>query len=307
MKKPTAFPAVPIAVAALFVLGAHSTSVQAQECVSQLRQQKLQMLRLAGECNVRADLIGSIDRRQRALPETECRRPIGVSGQLDSFTECARVYLCAAQSFNCAIRKASQGQDCIGASNACLRTYPVPQGRAAASGAGEAPPALDREAWRRVQSALAALGFDPGQPDGKFGPMTRKALHAWQQALGYAADGELTSGQVELLLAAAGLMLAAAGPPDASAPGAARQDALGRRPPDASATGAAGDTRYEGGYRDGKRHGYGVYTFASGDRYEGEWRDGEEHGRGTYTLPNGSAGTCEYRDGWFVQETCKFH
>ena len=76
------------------------------------------------------------------------------------------------------------------------------QDQAAGPGAGGAPPELDRETRRRVQSALAAQGFDPGQPDGKFGPRTRAAIQAWQQANGHAETGELTSKQVERLLAA---------------------------------------------------------------------------------------------------------
>lgn len=88
------------------------------------------------------------------------------------------------------------------------------QGQARRSGAGDAPPGLDREARRRVQSALAAQGFDPGPPDGKFGPRTRGAIRAWQQANGHAGTGELTSGQVEQLLAAES-------PPGASAAAAA--------------------------------------------------------------------------------------
>ena len=88
------------------------------------------------------------------------------------------------------------------------------QGQAAGSGAGDAPPALDRDAKRRVQSALAAQGYDPGQPDGAFGPRTRGAIQAWQQANGHAATGELTGEQAERLLAAAS-------PPGASATGAA--------------------------------------------------------------------------------------
>ena len=86
------------------------------------------------------------------------------------------------------------------------------QGQAAGSGVGAAPPELDRETRRRLQSALAAQGFDPGQPDGVFGPRTRGAIQAWQQENGHAATGELTSGQVERLLAAER-------PPDASATG----------------------------------------------------------------------------------------
>lgn len=64
-------------------------------------------------------------------------------------------------------------------------------------------PSLDREMRVRVQRALAAQGFDPGHPDGAFGPRTRGAIRSWQQANGHAASGELTGGQVEQLLSAA--------------------------------------------------------------------------------------------------------
>ena len=77
-------------------------------------------------------------------------------------------------------------------------------GQAAGPGPGGAPPALDRETRVRVQRALAAQGFDPGHPDGAFGPRTRGAIRSWQQATGHAASGELTGGQVEQLLSAAG-------------------------------------------------------------------------------------------------------
>ena len=70
------------------------------------------------------------------------------------------------------------------------------------AGVGEGQPALDRDARRRVQLALAAQGFDPGQPDGVFGPRTRGAIEAWQQASGYAPTGELTGQQAERLLTA---------------------------------------------------------------------------------------------------------
>jgi len=75
------------------------------------------------------------------------------------------------------------------------------QGRTAGPGPGDAPPALDRETRVRVQRALAAQGFDAGQADGSFGPRTRGAIRAWQQAKGHATTGELTGGQVERLLA----------------------------------------------------------------------------------------------------------
>lgn len=116
-----------LAVVIAAVFGAHSPNAQAQGCVSQLQQQKIQMLDLAEQCNVRASLLNSIDEGQRVLTERDCRRPVGVMGQLDSFTECARVYLCAAQAFNCAIRRARQGQDCNSAAVVCLQSNPVPQ------------------------------------------------------------------------------------------------------------------------------------------------------------------------------------
>ena len=54
--------------------------------------------------------------------------------------------------------------------------------------------------WRRIQSALAAAGFDPGPADGRLGPRTRRAIEAWQRARGYAATGKLTEMQIEELL-----------------------------------------------------------------------------------------------------------
>jgi lytic murein transglycosylase len=43
-----------------------------------------------------------------------------------------------------------------------------------------------------AQSALARLGFNPGQPDGVVGLGTRQALRAWQKARGLPADGYLS-------------------------------------------------------------------------------------------------------------------
>ena len=62
---------------------------------------------------------------------------------------------------------------------------------------------LDAGERRRIQAALAAEGFDPGPADGQFGPKTRRAIQAWQQAKGLAATGELTTRQAEALLGGA--------------------------------------------------------------------------------------------------------
>ena len=67
---------------------------------------------------------------------------------------------------------------------------------------------LDSDQRRRLQTALAAAGFDPGPADGQFGARTRQAIQAWQQAKGHIATGELTSAQVEAVAGRCGLLCA---------------------------------------------------------------------------------------------------
>jgi lytic murein transglycosylase len=55
-----------------------------------------------------------------------------------------------------------------------------------------------------AQRALAALGFNPGTPDGIVGVGTRTALRAWQKARGITADGYLSPAMVERLKSEAG-------------------------------------------------------------------------------------------------------
>ncbi len=42
---------------------------------------------------------------------------------------------------------------------------------------------------RNLQRALAALGYDPGMPDGQYGEMTRRAVVSFQRQAGLTADG----------------------------------------------------------------------------------------------------------------------
>ncbi|HEX5264849.1 MAG TPA: lytic murein transglycosylase [Phenylobacterium sp.] len=55
-----------------------------------------------------------------------------------------------------------------------------------------------------AQRALAALGFNPGTPDGVVGMGTRTALRAWQKARGITADGYLSPAMIERLKKEAG-------------------------------------------------------------------------------------------------------
>jgi len=46
--------------------------------------------------------------------------------------------------------------------------------------------------------------------------------------------------------------------------------------------------KYVGGFRDGRQHGQGTFTYRDGSSYTGEFKDGQYNGQGTFFLPNGS-------------------
>jgi len=75
-----------------------------------------------------------------------------------------------------------------------------------------------------AQRALAALGFNPGTPDGIVGVGTRTALRSYQKARGLTPDGYLSPAMVDRLKADSG-----ASPPtpaaDAAAPAPASTEA----------------------------------------------------------------------------------
>ena len=51
-----------------------------------------------------------------------------------------------------------------------------------------------------IQFRLAALGFEPGVPDGRLGPRTRSAVSRFQAAAGMVADGHLNQEVVDAIL-----------------------------------------------------------------------------------------------------------
>ena len=71
------------------------------------------------------------------------------------------------------------------------------------SAAGEAALALDRPTRRLIQQGLRNEGFDPGTPDGLFGPRSRAAIRDWQQSRGASPTGYLNGAEAELLRTAA--------------------------------------------------------------------------------------------------------
>jgi hypothetical protein len=77
----------------------------------------------------------------------------------------------------------------------------VPAPVAAAPGAAAMPDdaAMTEADRRRVQIALAGLGYYDGRLDGVFGPDTRAAIRRWQHEKGAEMTGRLTAGQATAL------------------------------------------------------------------------------------------------------------
>ena len=82
---------------------------------------------------------------------------------------------------------------------------------------GEASLDLDRANRRLIQQELRNAGFDPGTPDGLFGPRTRAAIRDWQQARGASPTGYLMAAEAELLLTGTAPPAASGTPPTTQA------------------------------------------------------------------------------------------
>ena len=98
--------------------------------------------------------------------------------------------------------------------------------------AGEASLALQRPTRRLIQQGLRNDGFDPGTPDGLFGPRTRAAIREWQQSRGASPTGYLNDAEAELLRTAAA-------PPPAAPEAPPPPEAVAAVDPSASSAAAA--------------------------------------------------------------------
>lgn len=60
--------------------------------------------------------------------------------------------------------------------------------------------------------------------------------------------------------------------------------------------------RYEGEWLADKKHGKGIFNYASprDESYFGDWVNNEEHGSGIYTYKDGSREKRDYRNGTLV-------
>ena len=87
--------------------------------------------------------------------------------------------------------------------SARVAAFPANASAAQDPSADEAALGLDRPTRRLIQQGLRNEGFDPGAPDGLFGPRTRAAIRRWQATKGHPTTGYLDRTQVDDLRAAA--------------------------------------------------------------------------------------------------------
>ena len=177
--------------------------------------------------------------------------------------------------------------------------------------AAEAALGLKRGERQRIQTALWASGFDPGDRGGLFfDKATRAAIGKWQAALGRPSTGYLGIEGAKTLLGIApdlsgGVWATAANAPcklwnPGPQPGETVTWSGACEGGRASGEGRAvwktgkGEEAYEGQYRAGRRHGKGKAIWADGASYEGEWRNGVQHGQGIAVSADG----IRYEGGW---------
>lgn len=189
---------------------------------------------------------------------------------------------------------------------------------------------LDRDARRRVQSCLKTAGFDPGAPDGLFGPRTRGAVQEWQEARGNGeATGYLTQAELDDLLAScksAAPTPLCTGETDTpcwmetiNQPGCHMWNPYPAPEETVTWSGACVDGkasgkgkvfwrfredgpwrtfRGEGELRDGKtKIGHWVVFYSDGDRAEGPYVDDKRHGHWVWHSSDGEVGEGPYIDG----------
>ena len=60
--------------------------------------------------------------------------------------------------------------------------------------------------------------------------------------------------------------------------------------------------RYNGAFKDGYRHGFGIFHYATGARYEGQWAYGVKQGVGVFSYEDGTKYTGRFEDNHAVEE-----
>ena len=166
-----------------------------------------------------------------------------------------------------------------------------------------------------AESALAAEGYDPGPPNGVIGERTTRALREYQADWGLPQTGVLTPELHARLVrehpdtrpqwfpTSSGCDVWNDYPQPRETASWSGACADGRLAGEGTLVwrwmhrGAWQEQRHQGSFRGGRKHGYGINSYAYGGRYEGEFREGERHGHGTRILPDGTRYEGEWREG----------
>ncbi len=89
---------------------------------------------------------------------------------------------------------ADQAENDVGENDSVDRNAPL------MAGTPETEDLLEFEGRAEMQGRLSSLGFDTGGADGSFGPRSRTAIAAWQEANGAPVTGYLGGDQIDLIL-----------------------------------------------------------------------------------------------------------
>jgi hypothetical protein len=167
-----------------------------------------------------------------------------------------------------------------------------------------------------VQQKLSA--YNAGTADGQMGSKTRNAIKAYQRDWQIAETGGITTDLVVMLKREHSKTKAQwpkvsnqdcevwAGAPQARETitwsggctgGKVNGTGTGKLVWASIENGQSKTSTYDGGYRDGKMHGRGVWTGTNGDKYDGQFQDGKPHGRGVFTTASGKREVRRWRKG----------
>ena len=92
-------------------------AMAAQDCAGEYRQKVKQMLAESRKCKADPTLVAALEAGKLIDDHGACS-----DGTVENpaFNSCARVYLCAARTYNCTIYRFGQGDTCDDAAVACM-------------------------------------------------------------------------------------------------------------------------------------------------------------------------------------------